>query len=54
MGLYIKSHTLHVTYTNEDPSKSNQIKQMIGQAIQKDRLSSVKFLKNAKVNANEE
>ncbi|MFW3527628.1 ABC transporter permease [Staphylococcus caprae] len=40
--IYQKSHTLHVTYTNEDPSKSNQIKQMIGQAIQKDRLSSVK------------
>lgn len=44
-----------MTYTNEDPSKSNQIKQMIGQAIQKDRLSSVKKVsENAKVNANEE
>ncbi|HCZ8204835.1 ABC transporter permease, partial [Staphylococcus aureus] len=32
--IYQENQTLHVIYTNEDPNKSNMIKQMIGKALQ--------------------
>ena len=35
--IYQENQTLHVIYTNEDPNKSNMIKQMIGKAIQQDK-----------------
>lgn len=42
--IYQENQTLHVIYTNEDPNKSNMIKQMIGKAIQQDKISSIKHL----------
>lgn len=33
---------LNITYTNEDPSKSSAVKQLFGQAIQKDKMDNVK------------
>ncbi|MBE5666419.1 ABC transporter permease [Staphylococcus sp. SS251] len=42
--IYQENQTLHVVYTNEDPSKSNMIKQLVGKAIQQDKLSGIKHL----------
>ncbi len=42
--IYQENQTLHVIYTNEDPNKSNMIKQMIGKAIQQDKISDIKHL----------
>lgn len=39
--LYQKDNNLNVIYTNEDPSKSSMIKQMVGQAIQRDKMSDI-------------
>lgn len=39
--IYQQDNNLHVIYTNEDPSKSNIIKQMVGQAIQKDKMGHI-------------
>lgn len=36
--IYQENQTLHVIYTNEDPNKSNMIKQMIGKALQQDKM----------------
>ena len=33
--IYQNNQTIHVTYTNEDPSKSASIKQLLHQSIQK-------------------
>ena len=33
--IYQDHQTLHVTYTNEDPSKSGSVKQLVHQSIQK-------------------
>lgn len=42
--IYQNHQTLHVTYTNEDPSKSASIKQLLHQSIQKDKMDDVKKL----------
>lgn len=40
--IYQNNQTLHVTYTNEDPSKSASIKQLLHQSIQKDKMNDIK------------
>lgn len=40
--IYQNDQTLHVTYTNEDPSKSASIKQLLHQSIQKDKMKDIK------------
>lgn len=40
--IYQNNQTLHVTYTNEDPSKSASIKQLLHQSIQKDKMKDIK------------
>lgn len=40
--IYQNDQTLHVTYTNEDPSKSASIKQLLHQSIQKDKMNDIK------------
>ncbi|MCO0861539.1 ABC transporter permease [Staphylococcus pasteuri] len=45
--IYQDKHTLHVTYTNEDPSKSGSIKQLLHQSIQKNKMSDVKKIINS-------
>ncbi|MBE5660344.1 ABC transporter permease [Staphylococcus sp. SS21] len=42
--IYQEHQTLHVVYTNEDPSKSNMIKQLVSKAIQQDKISGIKHL----------
>lgn len=40
--IYQNNQTIHVTYTNEDPSKSASIKQLLHQSIQKDKMNDIK------------
>ncbi|WP_145438829.1 ABC transporter permease [Staphylococcus hominis] len=40
--IYQNNQTIHVTYTNEDPSKSASIKQLLHQSIQKDKINDIK------------
>ncbi|MBB4833158.1 ABC-2 type transport system permease protein [Staphylococcus hominis] len=40
--IYQNNQTIHVTYTNEDPSKSASIKQLLHQSIQKDKMHDIK------------
>lgn len=40
--IYQNNQTLHVTYTNEDPSKSASIKQLLHQSIQKNKMNDIK------------
>ena len=40
--IYQNNQTIHVTYTNEDPSKSASIKQLLHQSIQKDKMKDIK------------
>ncbi|MBF1992152.1 ABC transporter permease [Staphylococcus schleiferi] len=45
--IYQEHQTLHVIYTNEDPSKSSSIKQLLHQSIQKDKMDNVKKVLNS-------
>ncbi|MGZ9466913.1 ABC transporter permease [Staphylococcus epidermidis] len=45
--IYQENQTLHVTYTNEDPSQSGAIKQLLHQSIQKNKMKDVKKLMNS-------
>lgn len=40
--IYQNNQTIHVTYTNEDPSKSASIKQLLHQSIQKNKMNDIK------------
>lgn len=40
--IYQNNQTIHVTYTNEDPSKSASIRQLLHQSIQKDKMNDIK------------
>ena len=40
--IYQNNQTIHVTYTNEDPSKSASIKQLLHQSIQKKKMNDIK------------
>lgn len=45
--IYQDHQTLHVTYTNEDPSKSASVKQLVHQSIQKDKMNDIKKVMNS-------
>lgn len=40
--IYQNNQIIHVTYTNEDPSKSASIKQLLHQSIQKNKMNDIK------------
>lgn len=40
--IYQNNQTIHVTYTNEDPSKSASIKQLLHQSIKKNKMNDIK------------